>query len=74
MFISKTLFDAWWHARIAEQQPGVKNPLRIGQQFFNDFNCHKVTSQPARRVLDKIHSLDGNDALIAIAQITDWEN
>ncbi len=65
MHFSKTLIDEW--------KQSTRNPgLRVGQHFFNYFSCHKVTSKPARSMLDKIYELDGSEAFRAIEMLTDY--
>lgn len=70
MLISKTLRDAWWTSRLEDHDRRAY--LRVGQDFFNAFNCQKVTGA-ARPMLDRLHALDGNEALILIASFTDHD-
>ena len=49
--------------------------LRIGQHFFNYFNCHKVTSKDNREALDILYELDGEKAIAFIRNnLTCWSN
>lgn len=45
--------------------------LRIGQDFFNHFKCHKVTG-PDRMILDCLYELDGEEAKNLIRELTDY--
>lgn len=44
--------------------------LRVGQAFFNYFNCHKVTSKDRAR-LDALYEKDGDAAIAIIRGMTD---
>lgn len=49
--------------------------LRVGQHFFNYFNCHKVTSPGNREMLDKLYEMDGEEATAFIRNnLTCWSN
>jgi hypothetical protein len=66
---SNTLVQDWWKDFQSNTQR--KTHLRVGQDFFNEFNCHKVQG-PDRPFLDRLYNLDGHDALNAIHKITDF--
>lgn len=44
--------------------------LRVGQAFFNYFNCHKVTGKD-RAQLDSLYEKDGDVAITFIRNLTD---
>ncbi len=48
----------------------ARQHLRIGQDFFNYFQCHKVTGSD-RGILDQLYELDGMAAHKLIAYLTD---
>lgn len=45
--------------------------LRVGQAFFNYFNCHKVQGQD-RALLDRLYEQDGDKAWATILNMTDY--
>lgn len=50
--------------------PHERNHLRVGQAFFNYFNCHKVTGKD-RAKLDALYEKDGAAAIAIIRGMTD---
>lgn len=66
----KSSVEQWRKWRESPEGHNDRAHLRMGQSFFNWFDCHKVTGKD-RNLLDKLYERDGSEAKRIIYMLTD---
>jgi hypothetical protein len=72
--ISSTLVDEWAESRMKPEAHDRRCYLRIGQDFYNYFNLHKMKNEENAWFCDRLHAADGHQAVNLIASIIDYQN